>query len=76
MFEAITVGIDWSHGEYEDSNDGEDDELDFVNLGASHALGPGVQLAAFVGWFDYDDGGAADNDNTGWQTGIGAAIDF
>lgn len=75
-FESAMVGIGWSHGEYEDSNDGEDDELDNVNLGGSYSLGPGVLLAAFVGWFDYEDGGPASNDNTGWQTGVGAALDF
>ncbi len=74
--EAITVGIGWSHGEYQDVNDGEDDELDFVNLEAGYALGEGVLLAAFVGWFDYEDGGPASNDNTGWQAGIGAGLDF
>jgi hypothetical protein len=75
-FEAVTVGIAWSHGTYEDVNDGEDDELDFVDLGAGYTIGEGVLLAAFVGWFDYQDGGPTSNDNTGWQAGIGAGLDF
>ena len=75
-FEQALVGIGWSHGEYEDSTDGEDDELDFVNLGASYTLGPGVLLAAFIGWFSYDDGGPTSNDNEGWQTGVGTSLDF
>jgi predicted porin len=74
--ESATVGIGWSHGEYEDSNDGEDDELGNVNIGGSYSLGPGVLLAAFIGWLDYEDGGPASHDNTGWQTGVGASFDF
>jgi outer membrane protein OmpU len=75
-FENATVGIGWSHGDYEDSADGEEDTLDYVNLGASYALGPGVLLAAFLGLFSYEDGGPASNDNGGWQTGVGASLDF
>ena len=41
-FEAATVGIDWSHGKYDDANDGNSDELDVVNLGTSYMLGEGV----------------------------------
>ncbi len=75
-FEAVTLGIAWSHGVYQQTSDGEDDDLDFVNLGAGYQLGEGILLAAFVGWFDYEDGGPTSNDNTGWQTGIGAGLDF
>jgi predicted porin len=75
-FENATVGIGWSRGDYEDSADGEEDTLDYVNLGASYTLGPGVLLAAFLGLFSYEDGGPASNDNGGWQTGVGASLDF
>jgi hypothetical protein len=73
--DAVTVGLGWSHGEYEDLGDG-DDELDHVQLGVGYALGPGVTLAAMVGMFEYDDGGANDNDNEGWQAGVGAGLNF
>jgi len=36
----------------------------------------GVDLAAFVGWFNYNDGGALNDDNTGWQAGVGTGINF
>jgi hypothetical protein len=75
-FESATVGIGWSRGDYEDSLDGEDDTLDYVNLGGSYTLGPGVLLAAFIGLFSYEDGGPTSNDNGGWQTGVGASLDF
>lgn len=74
--DAVTVGIGWSHGEYEQTSDGETDELDFVNLGAGYQLGEGILLAAFVGWFDYEDGGPLSNDNSGYQAGVGAGLDF
>ncbi|HXV24462.1 MAG TPA: porin [Alphaproteobacteria bacterium] len=77
-FEAVTVGINYSYGEYEDSTDGEDDELTIVNLEGGYALGDGVLLGAFVGYFDYEEGGGTlgADDNTGWQAGIGAGLDF
>jgi predicted porin len=73
-FDAATVGIGWSHGEYEQA-DG-DDELDHYQIGVGYALGPGVTLAAMVGMFDYEDGGALSNDNSGWQVGVGTGINF
>jgi outer membrane protein OmpU len=72
--DAVTVGLGWSHGEYED--EGEDDSLDHMQLAASYALGEGVTLAAMVGLFEYDDEGPLDNDNEGWQAGIGTGINF
>jgi predicted porin len=74
--DAVTVGLDWSHGDYNDFTDGKEDELDDVALGVRYALGPGVDLAAFVGWFNYNDGGALNDDNTGWQAGVGTGINF
>ena len=72
-FGATTVGLAWSHGIYEQV-DGEEDTLDHIQLGLGYALGEGVNLGAFVGRFDYDDESVADNDNSGWQTGVGINI--
>jgi outer membrane protein OmpU len=74
--DAVTVGVGWSRGTYEDVNDGEEDELDHAQVTVGYALGEGVGLGAMIGWFDYDDGGPADNDNTGWQTGVGINMGF
>jgi outer membrane protein OmpU len=71
--DAVTVGLTWSHGEYEDV--GGDDELDHIQLGAAYALGPGVTLAAMVGWFDGEDGAGVD-ESSGWQAGIGTGFNF
>ena len=69
--DAVTVGIGYSHGEYDPS-----DELDQYQIGAAYALGPGVTLAAMVGYFDDEDGGVTDNDNEGYQVGVGTGINF
>jgi predicted porin len=74
--DAVTVGAGWSRGDYEDANDGQDDQLDHVQVGLGYVLGEGVNLGAFIGWFDYDDKGPDDNDNTGWQTGVGMNMGF
>jgi outer membrane protein OmpU len=72
---ATTVGLAWSHGEYEQT-DGEEDANDHIQLGLGHKLGEGVEVGAFVGLFEYDDEGAADSDNSGWQTGLGINMFF
>jgi hypothetical protein len=72
--DAITVGVGWSHGEYE--SEGTTDELDHFQLGLGYALGDGVSLGAMIGWFEYDDEGPSDNDNGGWQSGVGVNMGF
>ncbi|MCI0430157.1 MAG: porin [Rhodospirillales bacterium] len=76
--DAVTVGVGWSHGEYDgafgSTQDG--DEADFVNLELGYALGDGVLLGAFIGYFDFESGGPATLDNSGWQAGVGAGLDF
>jgi outer membrane protein OmpU len=72
--DAVTVGVGWSHGEYE--SEGETDELDHIQLGVGYALGEGVSLGAMIGWFNYEDEGPNDVDNTGWQSGVGVNMGF
>ncbi len=78
--DAVTVGIGWSHGEYEVPLVGggtqNGDEVDFVNAEVGYTLAEGVLLGAFIGWFDFQSGGPATADNTGWQTGAGLGFDF
>ena len=72
--DAVTVGVGWSHGEYE--TEGATDELDHIQLTAGYALGEGVNLGAMVGWFSYEDEGPWDNDNSGWQSAVGVNMGF
>jgi len=73
-FDAVTVGLGWSRGEYSNPGGGTDD-FDQIQLGVGYALGPGVTLAAMVGYFNYDSGGTADS-NQGYQAALGAGLNF
>jgi hypothetical protein len=72
--DAVTVGLGWSRGEYD--NGGGSDTFDQIQLGVGYALGPGVTLAAMVGYFKYDSGGGAVDSNEGYQAAVGAGLNF
>jgi outer membrane protein OmpU len=72
--DAVTVGLGWSRGEYDNFNVGGHDTFDQYQLGVGYALGPGVTLAAMVGYFNYD-GDNADS-NSGYQAALGAGLNF
>ena len=51
-----------------------DDTLDHAQVGGSYAIGPGITIDAFLGYFDYDsDAGLGNN---GWQAGIASTLGF
>jgi hypothetical protein len=62
-FDAWTVGVGWTHGEYEAPDTtysgsailGDNDEQDIIQATASYALGPGITIDAMAGWVNYDD---------------------
>ncbi len=71
-FDAWTVGVGWTHGNYElghDSTSGgtcggtscKEDELDIIQATASYALGPGITIEAMFGYDNYDDGNPFDS---------------
>jgi len=68
-----TVSLNWSHGEYKQL-DRNTDSLDHLQLSIGHWIGEGAQVAGMVGLFDYDDEGVMDNDNSGWQAGVGITM--
>lgn len=91
-WDAWTVGLAWSHGEYETSNSSTDN-LDIIQLTGRYDLGPGISLDAMVGVNDYSEGGNAcvnvqgnpancagggnnNSDNTSWEAGVGFFIGF
>lgn len=49
-----TVSLNWSHGEYKQVDDNTD-SLDHLQVSVGQWIGPGVQLAAMAGLFEYDD---------------------
>lgn len=70
---AWTVGVTYSHSEYEESG-AEDDDRDLVELGASYALSPGVTI---TGALQYMHGEINDeNDTEGFGGVIGTKLSF
>ena len=53
---------------------GNEDTLDTIHVGLNYDLGPGVQLRGTIGYADYNDEGALDND--GWFLVGGMALSF
>lgn len=63
-FEEWTVGLGWTHGEYEQADFGGADntnEKDIIQLTGSYALGPGIAIDAMVGYNDFEDDELTDN---------------
>jgi predicted porin len=81
-FDAWTVGLGWSHGEYEkgttNTGDTEVGTLNIYMLTAGYALGPGIDIGAEVGYNDYSDNATVDtsNDYNSWEVGMGLHIGF
>jgi hypothetical protein len=73
--DAVTVGAGWGHGIYDVPilNAG-DDTLDHAQVGGSYAVGPGITIDGFIGYFDYNsDAGLSNN---GWQAGVASTLGF
>lgn len=80
-WDAWTVGLTWSHGEYEVTGSSDGDKYDIIQLTGAYALGPGVSLEGMVGYNDYrDDGtnfpGVGDGDYEAIEVGAGIGINF
>jgi outer membrane protein OmpU len=77
-WDAWTVGLSWSHGDYEYADTGSSsDTIDIVQLTGRYDLGPGISLDSMVGYNVMQAG-----DNTGhrddhtWEAGVGFFIGF
>ena len=76
-WDAWTVGLTWSHGEYETSSSSDNDNLDTIQFTGAYALGPGISLEGMVGYSDYDDDDGAQNaDYDTVEIGTGIHIGF
>jgi outer membrane protein OmpU len=79
--DAWGIGIGWTHGDYESTCEGGDgdcsDEHDIIELDATYALGPGVDVDGMVAWDEYDPGDGQDSaELDSIQAGIGLNIGF
>jgi len=62
-WDAWTVGLTWSHGEYEGvgaAGASDEDRYDVIQFTGAYALGPGINLEGMIGYADYNDD---NNDN-------------
>lgn len=89
-FDAWTVGLGWTHGDYDISSSNDTDRYDVISLTGSYALGPGINIDGVVEYYNYRDdnrgtGGASgtsgaavatDADYTAWAVGLGLGITF
>jgi hypothetical protein len=87
-WDAWTVGLGWTHGDYELVQPGgtllgnaltsdADNNMEVFSLTAAYALGPGITVDGVVEFIDSDtDAGASSNDYQGISFGIGTLISF
>jgi hypothetical protein len=72
-----TLGLAWSHGNYQYISSNEGDDLDIVQFTGRYDLGPGLSLDAMVGINNLDTAsGSPRSDGTAWQGGMGFYIGF
>lgn len=79
--DAWGIGVGWTHGDYEtecgDQSGECSDDHDIIELDATYALGPGVDIDGMVAWDDYDPGDGDDAaDLESISAGIGLNIGF
>ena len=77
-WDAWTVGLSWSHGDYEYGySGGSSDTVDIVQITGRYDLGPGISLDAMVGYNTLDAGNnTGHQDDDTWETGVGFFIGF
>jgi hypothetical protein len=77
-WDAWTVGLAWSHGDYEYFNSGSSsDTIDIVEFTGRYDIGPAISLDAMVGYNTLDAGnGTGHSDDDTWEAGVGFYIGF
>lgn len=80
-WDAWTVGLAWSHGNYESFDNGKDtDKLDIIQITGRYDLGPGISLDGMLGYNRYNSNtssaGGFSSSNQTWESGIGFFIGF
>ena len=77
-WDAWTVGLAWSHGDYEYANSGgSSDTIDIVQVTGRYDLAEAISIDAMVGYntMDGSSGTGHADDNT-WEAGIGFYLGF
>lgn len=69
------ISLAYLHGEQENGAVTTDDEVDLIELGASYALGPGIELAGAIQRWD-ETAIAPSADNDGWAVALQTRLSF
>jgi hypothetical protein len=75
-WDAWTVGLAWSHGEYDVTSNSDTDTLDIVEATARYDLGPGISLEGMLGYNAYNNDNLSTSDNRTVEAGVGFYIGF
>ncbi len=79
-WDAWTVGLAWSHGNYEVNDNGNDtDKLDIIEVTGRYDLGPGISLDGMIGYNGYNSnysGPGPTSSNHTFEAGVGFYIGF
>jgi hypothetical protein len=75
-WDAWTVGLGYSHGSYQISNNDDVDTLDIVELTGRYDLSPGIALEGMLGFHDYQNDAASVHDDQTWEGAVGFNIGF
>jgi len=77
-WDAWTIGLAWSHGDYEYAGSGSSsDTIDIVAFTGRYDLSAGISLDAMVGRYVMDAGGGTGHqDYDAWEAGLGFYIGF
>jgi hypothetical protein len=75
-WEAWTVGLAWSHGNYEYTPSNAADTIDIVEFTGRYDLGPGISLDSMVGYNAMGAGGTGHQSDKTWEAGVGFYIGF
>ncbi len=75
-WDAWSIGIGWTHGEYDIGLSPVADEHDIIAFTAEYDLAPGINVDAVVEYSNYDSGILPSFDYEGLAIGIGTLITF
>lgn len=73
--DAWTIGLNWTHGDYDFGDSSHEDDYDVIQFQAVYALGPGITLEGMIGYNDYDSP-VGEEDYDAIEIGTGIGINF
>jgi outer membrane protein OmpU len=75
-WDAWTVGLAWSRGDYEYTPSNDDDTVDIIEFTGRYDLAPGISLDGMAGYTTLNAGDTGHQDYNAWEAGVGFYIGF